>query len=207
VSRVAELARQLTAAKEAEEKTRVSAAAAVSAAESAPTVDLAPLQQKLATAEDTNRRVRAKQARAAKSAEVDSFAAKSKALDQQLEAIDTEKVSAITAAKLPVAGLTIGESAGRWVVLLNGIPFSQCSAAERLRTSVTIGLALNPRLRLMLIRDGSLLDADGMRLLGELAAAADAQVLIERVSGSGETGVLIEDGSVVETAKASTEAA
>jgi hypothetical protein len=65
-----------------------------------------------------------------------------------------------------------------------------------LRVSVAIGLALNPKLRVLLIRDGSLLDEDSLRLIGEMAEKADAQLWIERVEDGGAT-VIIEDGSIV----------
>ena len=61
-------------------------------------------------------------------------------------------------------------------------------------------------LRLMLIRDGSLLDADGMKLLADMAESAGAQVLIERVQTGSEVGVEIADGEVVEHTEETTAA-
>ena len=48
----------------------------------------------------------------------------------------------------------------------------------------------------MLIRDGSLLDEDGLRMVAEMADARGAQVWIERVSSTGNVGVVMEDGQV-----------
>jgi hypothetical protein len=62
--------------------------------------------------------------------------------------------------------------------------------------SVAIGAALNSRVRVILVRDGSLLDEKSMKLLEELAAQYDLQVWLERVSGDDEVGILIEDGMV-----------
>jgi len=80
---------------------------------------------------------------------------------------------------------------------LRGVPFSQASSAEQLRVSVAMGLAMNPTLRVVLIRDGSLLDSASMQLIAEEAAKNKAQVWVERVSedGAGCT-VVIEDGMV-----------
>jgi len=80
-------------------------------------------------------------------------------------------------------------------VTLDGVPFEQASSAEQLRCSVAMGLALNPKLRVLLIRDGSLLDEDSLRMVAEMADAQGAQVWLERV-GDGVAGVLIEDGEV-----------
>ncbi len=91
------------------------------------------------------------------------------------------------------AGLTFG---GEDDILLGDVPFDQASAAEQLRASTAVAMALNPRLRVILIRDGSLLDTDSMKLLAQLAADNNYQVFIERVAGDKPAGIVIEDGRV-----------
>ena len=93
---------------------------------------------------------------------------------------------------MPVDGLGFDDG----IVLLAGIPFSQASSAEQLRVSVAMGLAMNPTLKLLLIRDGSLLDVDSRRLIAEMAEAADAQVWMECVEENEATTIVIEDGAV-----------
>ena len=59
-------------------------------------------------------------------------------------------------------------------------------------------MALNPQLKVLLVREGSALDRKSLALLGELAAAADAQIWVEQVKevpGEG-VSVFIEDGTV-----------
>ena len=65
-----------------------------------------------------------------------------------------------------------------------------------------MGLALNPTLRVLLIRDGSLLDDDSMRLIAEMAAKADAQVWLERVGEGDKSAIIIEDGQIRSPANA-----
>lgn len=113
-------------------------------------------------------------------------------LEGQLEGVRSAKAKAIRSAKFPIEGLSL-EATG---VTMNGIPFEQCSSAEQLRVSVAIGLALNPKLKVLLIRDGSLLDEDSLKLVADMAAAAKAQVWIERVEETGTVSVIIEDGHV-----------
>lgn len=116
------------------------------------------------------------------------------AADDRMEAIKDEKASSLAAAKLPIEGLGItGDS-----VTYNGIPFDQCSAAEQLKVSVAMGLALNPKLRVILVRDGSLLDADSMAVLSEMAEAHNAQIWVESVAHGEPRGFVIEDGQVQE---------
>lgn len=193
-AKVGRLEIELEQARKSMETALAAQAAAAQAAMDAPTIDVDPLRAKLNETEAINRRVRDKASRAQLVTKVAHLDKRAQELTAQLEAIETERAYTIAAANLPVSGLSIA-AAG---VLFNGVPFADCSGAEKLRVSVAIGLALNPKLRLMLIRDGSLLDSDGMALLAELAETADAQVLIERVSNGAEVGVLIEDGSVVE---------
>ena len=84
-------------------------------------------------------------------------------------------------------------------VTFNGLPFEQASHAERVRVSTAIGLALNPNLRVLLIRDAEKLDAVGMRLIAELAEEQDAQLWLERAGHSDPGGVVFDDGEIAST--------
>lgn len=89
-------------------------------------------------------------------------------------------------------GLTFDENG----VLLNKIPFDQASSAEQLKVSLAMGIAMNPKLRVLLIRDGSLLDEDNLKMIAELAAKNDCQIWLERVGSGDEVSIIIEDGSI-----------
>ena len=153
---------------------------------------IGPLQERLTQIEEINRKVRDNAAAATLGADLDKLRAYSQSLTESLAAIDEEKRAAVAAVQFPVGGLGFGEGG----VTLTGIPFDQASAAEQLRVSVAIGIALNPKLRVLLIRDASLLDAESLRLVAEMADKHDAQLWLERVEDEGST-VVIEDGSVV----------
>lgn len=101
---------------------------------------------------------------------------------------------AIAKAPMPVPGLGF-DIAGEYVTF-NGVPFEQASDAEQLRVSLGIALAGNPRLRVVRIRDGSLLDEENLALVAQMAADAQCQVWVERVDSSGKVGIVIEDGEV-----------
>ncbi len=66
-------------------------------------------------------------------------------------------------------------------------------------------MATNPKLRVLRIRDGSLLDENGLKLLAEMADANDYQVWIERVETSGKIGVVMVDGHVAASTDAEKE--
>ena len=119
------------------------------------------------------------------------YEAKSELLTKSMEAREKEKLDKIAAANLPIPGMSFGDG----IVLLNGVPFEQSSDAEQLRAGIVMAMANNPKLRVIRVRDGSLLDSDSMKLLEEIAAEKDFQVWIERV-GSGNVGFELENGTV-----------
>lgn len=155
-------------------------------------IDTAALEQALENAEATNAQVRAYESRAAVAATVAELANASKAYDDAIETREAERRAVIEAATFPIAELGLTEDG----VTYKGVPLEQASSAEQLRVSAAIGMALNPELRVMLIRDGSLLDEQSLAMLASAAEAEDFLLLIESVDTSGTVGFYIEDGSV-----------
>lgn len=113
-------------------------------------------------------------------------------LTADLVSIDEKKATKLSEAKMPIDGLSWTEES----VLYNSIPFEQISAAEQLRVSMAIAMATNPKLKVILIRDGSLLDSDNLAVIDEMAKDNDWQVWVERVDDSGKIGIYIEEGEV-----------
>lgn len=157
--------------------------------------------------DDLARQIEAAQAANKAADEGDRVVAEYSALEQQLAQLEEEsrtlsgrmderterKRTAIAAATMPIDGLTFGDG---FTVLYRGLPFEQASSAEQLRVSVAIAMAMNPRLRVLRIKDGSLLDENNLALIGQMAEAGDYQVWVERVDTSGRVGVVMEDGAV-----------
>lgn len=156
--------------------------------------ELDTITKAISEAEVVNRKVRENERREQAAEYAEGLRKNAELLTKKIDAIDAAKAEALASAAFPVPGLSFNESG----VLLKGLPFEQASSAEQLRTSVAIGLAMNPKLRVLLIRDGSLLDSGGFTALAEMAEQMDAQVWIERVDDSGSVGVVIEDGCVAE---------
>lgn len=163
-----------------------------------------PLPEPKSAAEVTARLEKAKtdnavldrvERRAALQRDLEAKERESDALTDAIEKRNASKREAIAKAKMPVEGLGFGEEA----ITLNGVPFDQASDAEQLRASVAIAMAANPRLRVIRVRDGSLLDDEGMKLLADMAEAHDCQVWVESVDSSGMVGIVLEDGHVAST--------
>ncbi len=100
------------------------------------------------------------------------------------------------AVEYPIADLELRKEG----VFYQGVPFEQGSRAEKIKVSLAMGMAMNDKLRILLIRDGSVLDADSMGIIHKLAEKHDFQFWIEMARGyEGAAGaVVIEDGGVVE---------
>lgn len=154
--------------------------------------DVTDLEAALATVEADNGAIRANNnarstvnAKAALTAEYEDHT-------KQIDALDARRDAALAAAKFPVDGLGFTEGG----VTFRGVPFGQASSAEQITVSLAMAMALNPKLRVIRILDGSLLDADSMQAIAATAAEHDFQVWVERVSDASGVGVVIEDGEV-----------
>lgn len=119
--------------------------------------------------------------------------AASETLTKKLDEIRAYKEELVAGAEMPIPGLGFTDGA----VTFNGDPLEQISQAEQIRVSVAIAAALNPKLKVMLVREGSLLDKASLELLAKLAEEKDLQVWLEQVDESRKVGVVIEDGSVL----------
>jgi hypothetical protein len=156
--------------------------------------DLTGFAAKLAEVETTNRQVRVKQQKEKFTKEMAQYDEAIMGHNQRITELDQAKVQALQAATFPIDGLAFDDEG----VTYKGIPFSQCSAAERLRVSLAMAMALNPTIRVLRITDGSLLDNDNLRVVQEMVEAKGYQLWIEKVANDGGVGIVIEDGMVKE---------
>jgi len=147
-------------------------------------------QQQIGTAEEANRKVRENATRKQLASEHAAACGKADGLTEAIENIDADKDRQLQTAKWPVEGLGFGDTG----VTFKGLPFEQINTAEQLRISVAMGFALNPGLKTLLIREGSLMTVERLKLLGEIAAEHDGQLFVERVGEGAECSVIIEDG-------------
>lgn len=156
--------------------------------------DTQAIRASIAGASALEGKARDNAARAAADKEAARLKAESERLSARILALDGERRARIAGCAFPVEGLSLGDDG----LTLDGLPFGQASSAQRLRAAVALALAANPKLRVVLIRDGSLLDSTSLALIGEMAAANDAQLWVEVVEDepSGRAAIHIVDGGV-----------
>ena len=123
---------------------------------------------------------------------LDDARAKHEQLTASIDGLRSDRMRMMSEAKWPVEGVGFNDDG----VTVNGLPFEQASSAQQLRVAVAIGLAENPKLRVMLIRDGSLLDSRSKAMLRDIATEHDAQLWLECVGEGDDCTVIIEDGEV-----------
>ncbi|MCI1831518.1 MAG: AAA family ATPase [Bifidobacterium sp.] len=159
--------------------------------------DTTELEEQLSSIEDTNTRIRTNQEAIRRNTEIDEWQGNYDDLDAQIKMLRESKDKALTEAKFPIDGLGFDESG----VTYKGVPFQQASSMEQLRVSMAIAMASNPKLKVIRIKDGSLLDDDALAYVAQVAEEQDFQVLMERVGDKDPGAIIIEDGQVKEDTK------
>ncbi len=157
--------------------------------------DLESVKTQIQNAEATNIKVRENLKRAGLLKGLDTKEVESESLTAAIDKIDSDKTAALTSANFPIAGLGFSDELND--ITFDNIPWTQLGTAARYEISASMGFAINPKLRVLLVRDGSAIDEDHTKRLAEIAAAHDGQVWMEVVSTDpSRCSVIIEDGKV-----------
>ena len=159
-----------------------------------PELDTSKLKGELVAASE----VTAVNEKLARKAELES---KIRTYEKDVEGIESEmmrnqeaKKAKLAAFKLPIDGLEVGEKD----IMFSGITFGNISTAQQLKVSAALAMAQNPTLRIMLVKEGSLLDADSLNWLIDYVIKNDMQLMLERVANTPSgNAIFIEDGEVV----------
>ena len=119
--------------------------------------------------------------------------------ESTLETIRADKLKAIQEANIPVPGLLFDDDG----LVYNSIPLSQCSDGEKLMIGMGISMALNPTMRVLRIKDGSLLDPNNLKIIQDMVRENGFQLWVEKVNdvagyeSSGKVGLYIQEGEVI----------
>ena len=154
--------------------------------------DLSEVDTRIAQADELNRIAAGIQRRRGLEEELAHEQKQASECTAKLDAIARYKTELMERTDFPVGGLDFRNGK----VVYNGVPINQASTAEKLRVGMAIAMALNPRLRIIRIEDGSLLDRESWRVIEEMARQSDYQVWIETVADEPGQGIYIYDGQV-----------
>ena len=155
-------------------------------------IDTAPIRDRIAGAEQVNAAVASHERKAELAREAGTAETESKRLTAAMDARKADMLKRLEAADMPVDGLGMADGA----VTLHSRPLVQASDAEKLDVSCAIAMRQNARLKVLRIRDGSLLDEESKARIAAKAAEQGYQVWMECVDSSGKIGIVIEAGEV-----------
>lgn len=155
-------------------------------------VDTAAIRLGIENATRINRAIEQRDTKRNHEAEAEAAEKEAAQITANMDERTALRTKAIAEAKMPVEGLSFGDGE----VLFNDLPLNQASAAGQIRVSVAIAMAMNPKLRVLRIKDGSLLDNDSMALIANMADSADYQIWIESVQPHGPVSIVMEDGAI-----------
>lgn len=139
--------------------------------------DVTGLEAQLASVEESNASIRANNQAREQAQRKLELRTEYEALTEQIKALDQRKVDGLAQAEMPIEGLNFDDEG----VLYQGVPFSRASGREQLIVSCAMIMATNPEIRVIVIRDGNVLDMEGMEILQAMAEATDFQIFIELV--------------------------
>lgn len=111
----------------------------------------------------------------------------SEANTERLDKIKREKKQIFTSSPLPVKGLTFDEEG----IYFKGLPFveGQHPSSTIISIGAKIGMALNPNLRMLVIKDGSLLDKKTLKWLVTQCEKENYQLFVEMVADNEEVEI------------------
>jgi len=163
-----------------------------------PTIHLEFYEKKISEAEHTNRLIQEKESQGKLIIKIHNLETISENLTEKLRKLIEQKYDKLSQATMPIPGLSVSNDN----VIFNGIPLPQQGSATQLKVCMAIAMAMNPKLRVIRITDGSLLDEENQKIIEEMTKTSegdeDWQIWEEVVDESGKMGFYIESGEVVE---------
>jgi recombinational DNA repair ATPase RecF len=150
------------------------------------------IRGRIMAADMINEQVRRRSDKATLVEEAEAKEAEAEGFTRAIERIDATVAKAIEKADLPIKGLALSDDD----VTLDGVPFGQASDARQLRAGIAIAMASNPRLKVIRIRNGGVLDKNAFETLTEVATETGFQVWLESVEPHSTAAVIMEDGGV-----------
>ena len=124
--------------------------------------------------------------------DADKLRKESDTLTERIRRLDQDKTTRVANAKFPIPGLSLTDEA----VMYEGTQFDRLSTGQQIRVSTAIGMALNPELKVIFIREASMLDTGNLKEIVAQAKDKDYQVWLERCDETGQVGFFIEAGEI-----------
>lgn len=153
-------------------------------------IDVVQLKEQISGIEETNRLARLYNQKQALQSAFDKANQEATEKTAAIESIRLEKSNAVKNARLPIAGLEFAEKG----LLFEGVPLEQINTAQQIIVGMSVAMAQNPTIRVIRIKDGSLIGHENRQLIERLAIENNYQVLLEVVTDSDSAEIVIKEG-------------
>jgi DNA repair exonuclease SbcCD ATPase subunit len=146
--------------------------------------DIDAIDNEMQTLSDHNTKVAQVKELDAKKATLKEKEDESQKYSDRLTEIESEKKEIFSNADMPVKGLAFDEEG----VTYDGLPLCETNipTSKLIEIGARIGMALNPSLRLLVVKRGESLDNEHMEALLEICSKEGYQLLIEKVDSNKE---------------------
>ena len=200
VSELSEAERALAAATDRAKTARRAASAASEAAKAAREMadacadaDTTDLDARIGEVDRVNEMVRANRERARLQAEAEAAESEYRALDEDCDELQRERVALLEGADMPLDGLSVEDGK----LMYNGAAWGEMSGSEQLRVATAIVQRVKPECGFVLVDKLEQMDPSTLREFGEWAQSQGLQVIGTRVATDETCTVIIEDGRAV----------
>lgn len=150
-----------------------------------------PIKEKISNVEESNKEYYSYQELLKKKSKKDKLRDEYENKTKKIKELRDSKIDIFKNAKFPIEGVTFNEHN----IYVNEIPFSQLCSSDQIVKSCKIAMSTNPKVKIMLIKDGSLLDEDTFKNVVDLVEKEGYQLWVETVgNGHSDDCLIIKEG-------------
>ena len=153
-------------------------------------IDLTEIETKIKTLSTTNEAIKKNKDYKSKVEAKEKLAVEYTAKGKEIDDIEKAKTDLLSASKMPLKGLSVLNG----VLVYNGVQVSSLSTAEKVRVGASMAVSQNPKAKIILVDDASLLDKDNLKILHDICAGFQIWQVVNDTSG--DVGIYIEAGEV-----------
>ncbi|PNX48832.1 MAG: hypothetical protein BV456_09430 [Thermoplasmata archaeon M8B2D] len=154
--------------------------------------EIEKLQQQINSSSEINKNVSNKKRKEELKEKLENKKKISEQYTEEIKALEESKIQAISKVKMPVENLSFGDNQ----ILYNNIPLEQVNSAKKLEISCAIAMSSNSELKVLRVKNGSLLDEESLNIIKKMAKDKDYQLWLEKVDTTGKVGIVIENGEI-----------
>ena len=158
-------------------------------------VDTTDIDRQISQAQEVNSLIEKKKFRDDQLTKIKSIRTQVDEIESQMESIKEQKQRMLSQAHYPVPGFKIDPDG---CLLYQDLPFSQASGMQQIDVAIDMALAINPRLKLALVREGSIIDLDNLKRIHERVESMGGKLIMERTGKGDEMSVVISEGEIEE---------